>query len=82
MEKIFKIWKETKERHEEWVVLVRTEEFYETCCEDAVTLANIFGHIVTDTEEGEKYVFLKHSLDRYLSHIIRRGYKVAIVEGE
>ncbi|MBI2136273.1 DNA mismatch repair protein MutS [Candidatus Woesearchaeota archaeon] len=75
---------EVKQQYPDTIVLFRMGDFYETFYEDAKTAARELNIVLTARGKGETRAPLAgipfHSLDQYLGKLIRRGYKVTIVE--
>lgn len=73
-----------KNKHEDCIVLFRMGDFYETFFEDAKTCARELEITLTARGKGETKAPLAgipyHSLDPYLAKLVKKGYKVAIVE--
>ena len=74
-------FKQLKQQHPDAVILFRMGDFYETFEEDAQTIANDFGIIVTKRKDGVKMAgFPYYALDTYLPRLVRKGHRVAIVD--
>ena len=73
-----------KEAHPDCVVLFRMGDFYETFYEDAKTCARELQITLTARGQGEKKAPLAgipyHSVEPHIAKLVKRGYKVAIVE--
>ncbi|MBS3158547.1 hypothetical protein J4206_04635 [Candidatus Woesearchaeota archaeon] len=73
-----------KQEYPDTIVLFRMGDFYETFYEDAKTAARELNIVLTARGKGETRAPLAgipfHSLDLYLGKLIKRGYKVTIVE--
>ncbi len=73
-----------KQEYPDTIVLFRMGDFYETFYEDAKTAARELNIVLTARGKGETRAPLAgipfHSLDQYLGKLIKRGYKVTIVE--
>ncbi|RZK36490.1 MAG: DNA mismatch repair protein MutS, partial [Pedobacter sp.] len=67
------------------LLLFRVGDFYETFGEDAIKTANILGIVLTKRGTGpngalELAGFPHHSLENYLSKLVRAGQRVAICD--
>ncbi len=76
---------EQKAQVGEAILLFRMGDFYETFYDDAKTLARVLGLTLTTRDKNsESPVPLAgvpyHSVDRYVSRLVRAGFKVAISE--
>ncbi len=75
---------EVKKQHPDCLVLFRMGDFYETFYDDAETVSRELEIVLTARGAGEKRAPLAgvpyHALEQNLSRLIKRGYKVAIVE--
>lgn len=73
-----------KAKHPDAILLYRVGDFYETFSQDAVTVSEILGIILTKRNNGgddiELAGFPYHSLDTYLPKLVRAGHRVAICE--
>ena len=75
-----------KAKYPEALLLFRCGDFYETYCEDAVTVSRILGITLTKRNNGagvkgdEMAGFPHHALDTYLPKLIRAGKRVAICD--
>ncbi|MCB0648129.1 MAG: DNA mismatch repair protein MutS [Saprospiraceae bacterium] len=73
-----------KSQNPDAILLYRVGDFYETFGEDAVTVSNVLGIVLTARNNGGSDIelagFPYHSLDLYLPKIVRAGYRVAICE--
>ena len=73
-----------KQQNPECIILFRMGDFYETFYEDAKTVSKELDIVLTKRGKGEKQAPLAgipfHALDNYLARLIKKGYKVAIVE--
>ena len=73
-----------KQEYPDTIVLFRMGDFYETFYEDAKTAARELNIVLTARGKGETRAPLAgipfHSLDQYLGKLIKKGYKVTIVE--
>lgn len=73
-----------KNKHEDCIVLFRMGDFYETFFEDAKTCARELEITLTARGKDETKAPLAglpyHALDPYLAKLVKKGYKVAIVE--
>src|SRR3989344_5436124 len=75
---------EVKKQHPDCLVLFRMGDFYETFYDDAETVERELDIVLTGRGAGEKRAPLAgvpyHSLDQNLAKLVKKGYKVAIVE--
>jgi len=74
-----------KAKHKDSILLFRMGDFYELLYEDARTASRVLGLTLTSRSYGKAgnvplAGFPHHSLESYLSKLIRAGYKVAICE--
>ncbi|MDD3876516.1 MAG: DNA mismatch repair protein MutS [Bacteroidales bacterium] len=74
-----------KAKYPDAILLFRVGDFYETFSEDAVTVSQILGIVLTRRANGAAtYVelagFPYHSLDTYLYKLVKAGHRVAICE--
>lgn len=73
-----------KQQHPDCIVLFRMGDFYETFYHDAKTVSKELDIVLTKRGKGEKQAPLAgipfHALDNYLGKLIKKGYRVAIVE--
>lgn len=73
-----------KSKHPDAILLYRVGDFYETFGDDAKTVANILGIVLTSRNNGGSDIplagFPYHSLDLYLPRLVKAGYRVAICE--
>jgi DNA mismatch repair protein MutS len=73
-----------KEKHPDCIVLFRMGDFYETFYQDAKTASRELDIVLTSRGKGEKKAPLAgipyHSLPSYLTKLIKKGYKVCLVE--
>jgi len=73
-----------KNEHPECIIFFRMGDFYETFYSDAVTVSRELEITLTSRGKGETKAPLAgipyHSLDPYLAKLIKKGYKVGIVE--
>jgi len=76
-----------KSRHQNMILLFRVGDFYETFYDDAKTIAGELNIVLTsrgrESETGEEIPLAgvpHHSVDNYISRLIRKGYKVAICD--
>lgn len=77
-------YQECKRLHPDCLIMLRMGDFYEMFYEDAITAARELEITLTARGMNEKRAPLAgvpfHALDTYLSRLIKKGYKVAIVE--
>ncbi len=75
---------EVKQSHPDCLVMLRMGDFYEMFYQDAETAAKELEITLTARGKGEKRAPLAgvpyHALDSYLAKLVKKGYKVAIVE--
>ncbi|MDO8656778.1 MAG: DNA mismatch repair protein MutS [Nanoarchaeota archaeon] len=75
---------DVKKAHPDCVVMLRMGDFYEMFYADAVTAARELEITLTARGKGEKKAPLAgipfHALEPYLGKLVKKGYKVAIVE--
>ena len=73
-----------KNKHPDCVVLFRMGDFYETFYDDAKTVSRELEITLTKRGKGAKEAPLAgipyHALDNYLPKLVKKGYKVVIVE--
>ena len=74
-----------KAQHPEAVLLFRVGDFYETYGEDAVIASKVLGLVLTKRSNAsansvEMAGFPHHSIESYLSKLVRAGYKVAVCD--
>ena len=73
-----------KSKHPDAILLYRVGDFYETFGDDAKTVSNILGIVLTSRNNGGSDIALAgfpyHSLDLYLPRLVRAGFRVAISE--
>ncbi|MEW6685585.1 MAG: DNA mismatch repair protein MutS [Candidatus Edwardsbacteria bacterium] len=74
-----------KKEHKEAILFFRVGDFYETFYEDAVTASKVLNITLTSREHGKgNKIPLAgipyHALDRYVTRLIKAGYKVAICD--
>lgn len=74
-----------KAQHPEAVLLFRVGDFYETYGEDAVIASKVLGLMLTKRSNAsansvEMAGFPHHSIESYLSKLVRAGYKVAVCD--
>lgn len=79
-----KQYQEAKKQHPDCLVMLRMGDFYEMFYEDAVTASRELEITLTARGKGDKRAPLAgipfHALDSYLGRLVKKGYKVAIVE--
>ncbi len=75
---------EVKKANPDCLVMLRMGDFYEMFYEDAITAARELEITLTSRGKGEKRAPLAgvpfHALEPYLGRLVKKGYKVAIVE--
>ncbi|MBI2151294.1 hypothetical protein HYU21_01045 [Candidatus Woesearchaeota archaeon] len=79
-----KQYQEVKKAHPDCLVMLRMGDFYEMFYEDAVTASKELEITLTARGKGDKRAPLAgvpfHALESYLGRLVKKGYKVAIVE--
>jgi DNA mismatch repair protein MutS len=77
-------YQDAKRANPDCVVMLRMGDFYELFYEDAITAARELEITLTSRGKGEKRAPLAgvphHALETYLGRLVKKGYKVAIVE--
>ena len=75
---------EAKRANPDCLIMLRMGDFYEMFYEDAVTASRELGIVLTSRGKAEKKAPLAgvpyHALETYLGRLIKKGYKVAIIE--
>ncbi len=75
---------EAKRSHPDCLIMLRMGDFYEMFYEDAVTASRELEITLTSRGKDEKKAPLAgvpyHALETYLGRLIKKGYKVAIIE--
>ncbi len=75
---------EVKKAYPDCLVMLRMGDFYEMFYQDAITAAKELEITLTARGKGEKRAPLAgvpfHALESYLGRLVKKGYKVAIVE--
>lgn len=74
-----------KREHPDAILLFRVGDFYETFCEDAITVSSLLGITLTKRANGsashiELAGFPHHALDTYLPKLVGFGKRVAICD--
>ncbi len=75
-----------KAKHQDSILFFRMGDFYELFFDDAKTASEVLGLTLTSRSHGKKSAgvplagFPHHSLDTYLSKMIKAGFRVAICE--
>ncbi len=73
-----------KQQHPDAILLFRVGDFYETFGQDAITVAQALGIVLTKRNNGGSKIelagFPYHSLDMYLPRLVKAGFRVAICE--
>ncbi len=73
-----------KKAHPDCVVMLRMGDFFEMFYEDAVTASRELEITLTSRGKGDKRAPLAgipyHALEAYLARLVKKGYKVALVE--
>lgn len=79
-----KQYQDVKRAHPDCLVMLRMGDFYEMFYEDAITASKELEITLTSRGKGDKRAPLAgvpfHALDGYLGKLVKKGYKVAIVE--
>ena len=77
-------YQDAKRQNPDCIILLRMGDFYELFYEDAITASKVLEITLTARGKGEKRAPLAgipyHALDNYLGRLVKKGYKVAIVE--
>src|SRR3990167_2288241 len=77
-------YQEVKRAHPDCLVMLRMGDFYEMFYEDAITASRELEITLTARGQGEKRAPLAgipfHALEPYLGRLVKKGYKVAIIE--
>ena len=75
---------EIKQKYPTAIVLFRVGDNYEALHEDADVISKVTGSDIEKNEiEGYRYTFFQScKLDMYLPILVRRGYRIAIADGE
>lgn len=73
-----------KAKYPDALIVFRVGDFYETFGQDAITASHILGITLTARNNGGSKIelagFPHHSLDTYLSKLVRAGYRVAVCD--
>jgi len=73
-----------KAKYPDAILLFRVGDFYETFGEDAIKASQVLGIILTNRNNGGSKVelagFPHHSLDMYLTRLVRAGFRVAVCD--
>ena len=77
-------YQNSKKENPDCLIMLRMGDFYEMFYEDAVTASRELEITLTTRGKGEKKAPLAgvpyHSLETYLGRLVKKGYKVAIIE--
>ncbi len=77
-------YQDAKKAHPDCIVMLRMGDFYEMFYEDAITASRELEITLTARGQGEKRAPLAglpfHALETYLGKLVKKGYKVAIIE--
>ncbi len=77
-------YKDVKKEHPDCLVMLRMGDFYEMFYEDAITASKELEITLTSRGKGERCAPLAgvpfHAAESYISKLIKKGFKVAIVE--
>jgi DNA mismatch repair protein MutS len=77
-------YQEAKRANPDCIILLRMGDFYELFYEDAVTASKELEITLTSRGKDEKQAPLAgvpyHALENYLGRLVKKGYKVAIIE--
>ena len=84
MSKLIEQYRQIKLKYLDTILLFRVGDFYETFNEDARTVAEMIGVLLTENTDSE-YVKVSasipiHDLDHALQKLVRKGFSVAICE--
>ena len=71
---------EMRAKHPDCVLLMRDGDFYVAYDDDAVTVSDVLGIVVTRQGENQMAGFPVHALDSYLPRLVRAGKRVAICD--
>lgn len=77
---IIKQWKELKAKHSNSIILFRCGDFYEAFCDDAKPVAETLGIVLSERNGNQMCGFPHHALDTYLPKLVRKGFRIAIVD--
>ncbi|MCY3997986.1 MAG: DNA mismatch repair protein MutS, partial [Flavobacteriaceae bacterium] len=82
---LMKQYREIKSRYPDAILLFRVGDFYETFGQDAITISEVLGIVLTKRNIGhaseiELAGFPHHSLDTYLPRLVKTKTRVAICE--
>lgn len=79
-----KQYQEAKKANPDCLIMLRMGDFYEMFYEDAITASKELEITLTARGQGEKRAPLAgipfHALEPYLGRLVKKGYKVAIIE--
>ncbi len=79
-----KQYRDIKKQNPDCLIMLRMGDFFEMFYEDAVTAAKALEITLTARGQGEKRAPLAgvpyHALETYMGRLVKKGYKVAIVE--
>ncbi len=77
-------YQDAKKQNPDCIIFLRMGDFYEMFYEDAVTVSRELEITLTSRGKGEKKAPLAgipyHALDNYLGRLVKKGFKVAIIE--
>ncbi len=77
-------YQDAKKANPDCIIMMRMGDFYELFYEDAIITAKELEITLTARGKGEKRAPLAgipyHALDNYLGRLVKKGYKVAIIE--
>lgn len=77
-------YQEVKKQYPDCLVMLRMGDFFEMFYEDAITAARELEITLTARGKGDKKAPLAgipyHALDPYLAKLVKKGYKIALVE--
>jgi DNA mismatch repair protein MutS len=77
-------YRDAKQANPECIIMMRMGDFYELFYEDAITASRELEITLTARGKGEKRAPLAgipyHALENYLGRLVKKGYKVAIIE--
>src|SRR3989344_4297218 len=77
-------YQQAKQQNPDCLIMLRMGDFYEVFYEDAITAAKDLEITLTSRGKGDKKAPLAgipyHALEPYLGRLVKKGYKVAIIE--
>lgn len=72
--------RELKEKHPDYIILMRIGDFYEGREDDARVMAKVLGITLSLRNSEPCAAFPHHALDTYLPKLIKAGHKVALCD--